>query len=128
MVNTGSLISGDWNDDAARTAAPQIRRPITKVYVPLPLTTPSPSADPPRHIPRRDAGSAGQPDGDRARAIQQDTAEVAPGELKQPNTMVRFLHWYWGNREEGEKGNPVTRTLIALALVITGVAGSELYQ
>lgn len=42
--------------------------------------------------------------------------------------MVRFLRWYWGKREEGEKGNPVTRTLIAVVLVAVGVVGSELYQ
>ncbi len=42
--------------------------------------------------------------------------------------MVRFLHWYWGKRDEGEKGNPVSRTIIAIALVVTGVLGAEAYQ
>lgn len=45
-----------------------------------------------------------------------------------PNMVVRFLHWYWGKREEGERGNPVSRTLVALVLVALGVAGSEGYQ
>lgn len=63
--------------------------------------------------------------------IQQDAAARGAGgsgESKRPNIIVRFLHWYWGKREAGEKGNPVTRTLIAVALVAAGVAGSELYQ
>src|SRR5690554_5757930 len=61
---------------------------------------------------RQDA--LGQPDG-------------GPAESR-PNFMVRFVHWYWGKRDEGEKGNPVSRTFIALALVVVGVLGAETYQ
>lgn len=45
-----------------------------------------------------------------------------------PNFLVRFIHWYWGKRDEGERGNPVSRTIIALALVVVGVLGAEAYQ
>lgn len=63
---------------------------------------------------------------------QQDAATPAAVDgaaaVNRPNMALRFLHWYWGKREEGEKGNPVTRTLIAFVLVALGVAGSEAYQ
>lgn len=63
--------------------------------------------------------------------IQQDAAAPAVKDVasaKRPGAMVRFLNWYWGKRDEGEKGNPITRTFIALVLVALGVLGSEAYQ
>ncbi|MGY0611248.1 hypothetical protein [Luteimonas sp. A501] len=63
--------------------------------------------------------------------VQQEAAATAAADVtntKRPNLLVRFLHWYWGKREEGEKGNPIARTLIALVLIAAGVAGSEFYQ
>lgn len=62
--------------------------------------------------------------------MQQDArgADTAPQEKSRPNVLVRFLHWYWGKRDEGERGNPVSRTMIALALVVVGVLGAETYQ
>jgi len=47
---------------------------------------------------------------------------------KRRNIFVRFLHWYWGRRDDAEKGNPVSRTLIAVALILVGLASSEMYQ
>ncbi|MBJ6982746.1 hypothetical protein [Luteimonas sp. MC1572] len=63
-----------------------------------------------------------------------DTQQDARGQdaaapvASRPNFIVRCLHWYWGKRDEGEKGNPVSRTFIALALVVVGVLGAEAYQ
>ena len=59
-------------------------------------------------------------------AARGQVAEPATG--SRPNFIVRFIHWYWGKRDEGEKGNPVSRTVIALALVVVGVLGAEAYQ
>lgn len=47
---------------------------------------------------------------------------------KRRNILVRFLDWYWGRRDGAEKGNPVSRTVIAVALVMIGVASGEVYQ
>ncbi|MBB6598786.1 hypothetical protein [Luteimonas sp. MC1825] len=55
------------------------------------------------------------------------TDQAAPVK-RPPNMLVRFLHWYWGKRDEGESGHPVRRTIIALALVVVGVLGAEGYQ
>ncbi len=45
------------------------------------------------------------------------------------NPVTRVLGWYWGKRDSAnEKGEPFTRTLIALVLVVVGVLGSEFYQ
>jgi hypothetical protein len=39
----------------------------------------------------------------------------------------RALGWYWGQRDSAEKGEPVKRTLVAVILLVLGVAGSEAY-
>ena len=62
--------------------------------------------------------------------MQQDANDVgaAPHASRRPNFFVRCLHWYWGKRDEGERGNPVSRSIIAVALVVVGVLGAEAYQ
>ena len=49
------------------------------------------------------------------------TAKAKPGMIR------RALGWYWGQRDSAEKGEPVKRTVVAIFLLILGVAGSEAY-
>lgn len=44
-----------------------------------------------------------------------------------PGLLRRMLGWYWGQRDSADRGEPVKRTLVALALLAVGVAGSEAY-
>lgn len=48
--------------------------------------------------------------------------------VKKQNVLVRFIYWYWGKSDGAKRGDPVSRTLFALLLVLIGVGASELYQ
>lgn len=58
---------------------------------------------------------------DKGNASGQPEAAAKPGILR------RALHWYWGERDSAQKGEPVKRTAVALVLLALGVAGSEAY-
>lgn len=59
---------------------------------------------------------------------QNNSTKIEQGKVHK-NPVSRLLGWYWGKRDSAnEKGEPLTRTLIALVLVAVGILGSEAYQ
>jgi hypothetical protein len=58
---------------------------------------------------------------DKAVAVEKGDPPARQGMVR------RALGWYWGQRDSASKGEPVKRTLVALALLAIGVAGSEAY-
>jgi len=57
---------------------------------------------------------------------EKEVNKGAPGKAK-TGLIRRTLGWYWGQRDSAEKGEPVKRSLVAILLLILGVAGSEAY-
>ncbi len=60
-------------------------------------------------------------DNDKGAAVEKSEPPARQGVVR------RALGWYWGQRDSASKGEPVKRTLVALALLAVGVAGSEAY-
>jgi len=55
--------------------------------------------------------------------LREDVAAATPKQ----GMFRRALGWYWGQRDSAEKGEPVKRTLVAVVLLVLGVAASEAY-
>lgn len=53
--------------------------------------------------------------------------ESAAAAAPKQGMIRRALGWYWGQRDSAEKGEPVKRTVVAVILLVLGVAGSEAY-